>query len=142
MAVLIIGIILLIVAIGIGINEKDWGAFGAGLVIMTMLFACVLLISMLISCIVYETTPVEDMIVSTETWSVDWSEEANDYIVLNTQNKIMGALSEYDNITLSSEVDSIQVYCDICVFDSMEWLNGPLARIEDTRVRIIVPVGG
>lgn len=54
----------------------------------------------------------------------------------------MGALSEYNNVTLSNEVDSIKIYCDICVFDSIEWLNGPLSRVKSNRVRVIIPVEG
>lgn len=142
MTLLIIGIILIVVAIGLGINEKNWGTFGAGLLIAAMVFVCFFLLFGFIGSVVYELTPIEDTVVSIETWSVAWSEKANDYIVLNTQNKVMGALSEYDNVTLSNEVDSIQVYCDICVFDSVEWLNGPISRIKNTRVRVIVPVEG
>lgn len=142
MVLLIIGIVFLVVAIGFGISEKDWGAFVFGLILAAMVLLCSFLLSGLIGSIVYELTPFEDTVVSTETWSAVWSEEANDYIVLNTENKIMGALSEYDNITLSNEVDSIKVYCDIYVFDSMEWLNGPLSRIEGTKVRVIIPMEG
>ena len=151
MALLIIGIILLVFFICLCIYDTYYHRiiFHGDFTIKAIVFLFFLLVwgicSLIIAAISESThalTPIEDMIVSTETWSAVWTEEANDYIILNDDDKVEGVLSDYKNITVSNKIDSIEVYNDIYVFDDLDWLGGPLSHREGNRVRIIIPVGG
>jgi hypothetical protein len=148
MVLLIIGIILLVFFICLCIYDKYHRIFYGEFTIKVIIFLFFLLawgicslITVAISESSYALTPIEDMIVSTETWSAVWNKEASDYIILNDDNKLEGVLSDYKNITVSNEIDSIEVYNDIYVFYDLDWLGGPLSHHEGNRVRIIIPVG-